>query len=261
VFWDRRAVRAGSDIPDAVRYALHHVDLAVVCWSDAARYAGWVKAEIGEAERLLKRLVLIDQATPMDEVRSRVDEPNEVFDAYGRFVGEIWLPTYSINEWLLRTGWAIPAFYSSMTAGEIERFTALANQGYGAGAWPWYRDRVTGSQVFDWSCRMRPKGSTPNPAADRGPFLMPKLFRRVSTWAVNRRAKMVTSSFLTYLRTKIADTLHLTDEFVAQGSTAAPTYHLADLFTDGSLGYWPEEIVFREKPSTLLGPNGKIPRW
>ncbi|MBI3050197.1 MAG: hypothetical protein HYY76_18010 [Acidobacteria bacterium] len=34
-----------------------------------------------------------------------------------------------------------------------------------------------------------------------------------------------------------------------------------DLFTDGSLGYWPEEIVFREKPSTLRGPDGKIPRW
>jgi len=53
-------------------------------------------------------------------VRTAVDSPNQVFDTYGRFVGNVHVKLgaelVSINHWLVATGWALPALYSSMSA-------------------------------------------------------------------------------------------------------------------------------------------------
>src|SRR5262249_37880764 len=52
-------------------------------------------------------------------VVTRVDHPNDVFDKYGRFVGDIQIKKgkqeININHWLVEQGWAFPAFYDSMT--------------------------------------------------------------------------------------------------------------------------------------------------
>lgn len=203
-------------------------------------------------------------------VTSRVDAPNEVFDVYGRFVGDITVrpgtPTALVlNQWLLSNGWAMPSFYSSMSEDEITTLTALGNNAYfsNLGVWPSYEDSITQANFQLTRIYRRPGATTlPNAAADAGKVINPKLFRRLSTYVINKKAGMVSSSFLTYLRTKTADTVHLVDEYITQGPSAATVFHLADLFGSNQVFEpWPEEIVFREKPSRLAGPGGATPQW
>src|SRR5262245_47319689 len=62
-------------------------------------------------------------------VFTQVDKPDEVFDTYGRLVGDIEVPIdgkgVNLNQWLVEKGWAFPTFYSSMTNDEINTLLAL----------------------------------------------------------------------------------------------------------------------------------------
>jgi len=83
------------------------------------------------------------------------------------------------------------------------------------------------------------------------------LLRRLSAYVVNRKAKIVLGKFKSYLRSKrSSDTVHLTAEFLTQGATAAPVHFLDEFVQGGLTTVWPEEIVFREKPSRVIAPGG-----
>ena len=64
-------------------------------------------------------------------LRSRIDEPNEAFDTYGRFVADVIVKKggqeVSLNHWLAKSGWAVPALYASMSAEEIDGFVELGD--------------------------------------------------------------------------------------------------------------------------------------
>src|SRR5215213_4467884 len=50
-------------------------------------------------------------------VETLVKSPNDVFDKYGRFVGDIVIGTDkngNVNHWLVKNGWAFPTHYNSM---------------------------------------------------------------------------------------------------------------------------------------------------
>src|SRR5438093_13575570 len=53
------------------------------------------------------------------QVFTQVDKPGDVFDTYGRLVGDIEATIggklVNINQWLVEQGWAVPTFDSSMT--------------------------------------------------------------------------------------------------------------------------------------------------
>jgi hypothetical protein len=116
-------------------------------------------------------------------------------------------------------------------------------------------------QDFDAALLFRGKGAQPNPAGDRGRVVLPKLFRRLSIWVVNRRAKMVSGSFLSYLSER-PDELHLTDDFLQQGPTAAQVHKLTEFIdTKGAFKKSPADLVFREAPSHLVGPGGAAVKW
>ena len=73
------------------------------------------------------------EATLACRVFTHVDAPNEVFDTYGRMVGDIEVTVagklVDINHWLVEQGFAYPTFYSSMNDDEIKAFLALARLG------------------------------------------------------------------------------------------------------------------------------------
>jgi endonuclease YncB( thermonuclease family) len=195
-------------------------------------------------------------------VRTAVDTPDEVFDTYGRFVGDIFVRPggndVDVNHWIVENGWAFPAFYSSMSEPEITTIVALANQAFesGLGVWPHLDDFARASD-FDINLVFRGKGAAPNPAADVGCVVVPKLFRRLAAYVVNKKAKMISGSFESYLRSKrSSDSVHLTSEFLSQGASAAPVWFLDEFVQSGFVTVWPEELVFREKPSTVVGPGG-----
>jgi endonuclease YncB( thermonuclease family) len=199
-------------------------------------------------------------------VETAVDTPDDVFDTYGRLVGTILIPAagdLNVNIWLLQQGWAFPAFYASMSADEIEALTAAAAAARANKSGAWSRmNRFARSRDFDWACVYR-RGGQPDANADRGGkrVVMPKLFRRLSTFMLNTRAKMVKGTFAQYLAAK-DDDLHLTEEFLSQGPAAAPIYALASfLNAKGSVLAKPEDLVFREKPSVVVDAAGQPVTW
>lgn len=197
------------------------------------------------------------------KVVSAVDSPGEVFDVYGRFVGNLIVDgDKDVNLWLAEQGWAFPAYYNSMSNEEIEGITARATDAFNAwrGVWPFLVNSISNS-TFDWKLVYRGSADI-DEAADQGNVILPKLFRRHSAYMLNRRAQMVTGSFEKYLRSKrSSDAVHLTEDFLNQGATAAPVRFLDEFLTSGSFTVWPEDIVFREKPSTLIGPDGQEPTF
>jgi endonuclease YncB( thermonuclease family) len=197
-------------------------------------------------------------------VCSFIDEPSEAIDTYGRFVGAIVAQLNSgdsnLNEWLAKQGWVVPAFYNSMSETEITGITSLTNEARAAkrGIWPKLEQKVGG---LDWKMIFRAGKKVSNPKLndDTGPVLLPKLFRRLAQWAVNKRSKMLKAAFLPYLRSKKEKVL-LVDEFLEQGP-AAPVYDFEDLLPQSRLTRSPEELVFQEAPSRLIWPGGEKAQW
>lgn len=193
------------------------------------------------------------------EVRTAVDDPNEVFDTYGRAIGDVFAKvkgrTVNVNHWLVQRGWAFPTYYASMSAAEIQAFESLAAKAEKAkrGAWASYESKVVG---FDFGLRYRSHGPA-RPDLDKGPVLMPKLFRRQSTWAVSKKAGLVDGTFTAYAKAH-GDSCFETADFLEQGPNAATVVTLDRFLTPtGEFTVGPGDVVFREAASKLARADGK----
>ena len=199
-------------------------------------------------------------------VVTAVDHPSDVFDTYARFVGNILVTIgaqdVNVNNWIVEQGWAFPTFYTSMSDAEIEELRTKWEAGKNVANRVGKKlHRFVRMKDFNWELIYRGKGAVPDPQTDRGPVVMPKLFRRLCVWAVNSKAGMITGNFQKYLVTT-KDEFHLTDDFLEQG-VAAAEIHTLDEFIDqnGKFRLAPDEMVFREKPSKLIGPDGQPVNW
>ncbi len=211
-------------------------------------------------------------------VFSRVDSPSDLFDVYGRLVGDIIIDRkplgdiviskdlkneLNINQWLAQEGWAFPTFYDSMTVGEI---TTLSNLGKKAksnadGIWSSYADTLV---EFDPSLVLPPRKQLIKVSDDSGDLNMPKIFRRQVQYEVNHRAGIFSENTLTdYLSdAKKQDMCYKTSEFLSK-DTAVKKYKLSDLLEkNGKINFEPADLVFIEKESNLHDHNGnKIDSW
>ena len=197
-------------------------------------------------------------------LRTRVDEPNEVFDTYGRMVAEVFVKKgrreVSLNQWLAKSGWAVPSLYASMSADEISTFVELGNHARRAGAGIWRHYQSTAGS-FGW-LRYRGKGAEIDPGGDEGPVVFPKLFRRQCTWNVNRRGKTTKAASLRGYLEAADDAVFVRNEFVAQGPTAAKSRRLSDfVHGQGELSLRPVDMVFQEAPSNLLRDGNVVRSW
>lgn len=200
--------------------------------------------------------------------QSRVDYPYEVVDTYGRFIGNIVVGVnadHNLNLWLLENGWAQPAFYTSMEIDEIQNcLEAWAKGKKLAGRLG--KNMLKDAGEFDWDLLYRKPDSELEfeIGEDKGKVLMPKIFRRQTAWMVCRKSGVVTNStkFNTYLK-KSPDQLILLDEYIELGLHSAPVYNLHDFIsTDNRVEKNPEDLVFKEKPGTLLNADGdKVVEW
>jgi hypothetical protein len=94
---------------------------------------------------------------------------------------------------------------------------------------------------------------------DKGKVLMPKIFRRQNAWMVLKEAGVISGSmsFKTYLK-KAPDQLVTLEDFLENGIHSATVYCLHDFINTGNkVAKSPEELVFKEKPGTLLDSKGK----
>lgn len=152
----------------------------------------------------------------------------------------------------------MPSLYDSMTKDEIDPIIEAANGAFAKnlGIWAKLADAVAD---LDWDTEYRRLHAAP--VSDAGTVLYPKYYRRLVTWAVNKRTKMGNGTFIEYLH-DVNERCVALDEYLEKGQQA-PVRRLSDFVgDDGTLLAWPEEIVFREKESTLVGSDGRrVLRW
>jgi endonuclease YncB( thermonuclease family) len=199
-------------------------------------------------------------------VYTAVDHPNEVFDTYGRFIGQIVADpdgkNFNMNHWLIQKGWAFPSIYNSASRDEINEILHHAEQARNArmGIWAYLTSDVGHA---DFSLLYRLKG-TPHPEADMGPVVMPKLFRRQAQWHVSQMDSKFPVTFAAYLATlkdgwvRMSEFLH--DLHIKPSRKTHDLSALVD--AEGKFEIGPQDIVFFEKPSTLVDARGKkITSW
>ncbi len=201
-------------------------------------------------------------------VRTRVKKPNDVFDMFGRVVGDVYVTVggteVDLNHWVLEQGWALPSLYNSMENDEINRVVAMGKvaEQKNRGVWGFPLKDV---RKFDFKLVYRDKGK-PNAAKDRGAASYAKVFRRVASWRVLDKSGVANGSFTEYLKAH-PDDCYRTDEFTKhrKGWKADKKYlrKLSDFVsTKGEFRTKPSGIVFVESDSTLKDKNGnKITSW
>jgi endonuclease YncB( thermonuclease family) len=198
-------------------------------------------------------------------VRTQVDEPNDVFDTYGRLIGDIILSPghneVNANHWMCENGWAYPTYYSSMTPTEINQLQALTATAKQAKKGIWQSKANTSDlSYFDPTMVFVSHGAF-NAAKDKGKVFLPKLFRRRSTYAGCKAAKMTAANFKKYLSLE-PDACFATADFLANGVTSATPRHLDEFVsTDTKFTVTAGDLVFQEGKSRVVGPDGKPVNW
>lgn len=199
------------------------------------------------------------------QVRTRVDHPNDVFDTYGRLIGDVIVDLNgtdeNLNHWLVKNGWAFPAFYNSALPNEVREMTTYAEEAKDAnkGVWEYLSNDVG---YPDFSLLFRPDG-TPDEQADHGPVVIPKLFRRQVLWHVSQVNNKFSGPFRKFLATQKNDGWAKTSNFLRDPTVKPSAKNLSTLVDEQdkfTLG--PAELVFFEKSSTLVDAKGKrITKW
>ena len=196
-------------------------------------------------------------------VETRVDHPNEVFDTYGRMIGDVIVEAPSgeinLNRFLVQEGWAFPAFYASMRPDEIQELLALARAARKTtkGIWKAFTQKP-GKFNFNMQYRAGKTVSNPEPGEDAGPALFPKFFRRQTVWACQHAAGATKQDFRSFLKAA-ADGFVTTKSFLNNKPKRST---LDAIYKSGAFQIQPEDMVFEERASTLIGSNGKpVENW
>ncbi len=196
-------------------------------------------------------------------VTTTVDHPFEAVDTYGRFIGNIQVgKDRDVNLWLVANGWGLPTFYTSMKPSEINAFLKAWEKGKKIAARP-SKNLTNDISVFDWNLAFRkPPVKGFKLGDDKGKILVPKIFRRQAAWMIAKKAGAISksTSFAKYLSFS-PDEMQMLDDFLENGVHAAATYKLQDFVEGTKVKLTPEQIIFKEKPGTLVKGNKKVVTW
>jgi endonuclease YncB( thermonuclease family) len=200
------------------------------------------------------------------EVVSFVDHPSDVFDMYGRIIGDVLVivsgKEVNANHWLVENGWAVPTFYNSMTVKEIRTLAGFADKARKAKAGLW--GRYSNDVATPNTSLLYVKKGTFNAKQDAGPAVMPKIFRRQISYWVSVKNSLFTGKFRDYLL-KQKDGWVKTAAFVKNTKLkpSKATGNLGVLVSSkGKFGVLPGDIAFFEGSSTLVDAKGnKITEW
>ncbi|HEX7670762.1 MAG TPA: hypothetical protein VF395_14305 [Polyangiaceae bacterium] len=126
------------------------------------------------------------------------------------------------------------------------------------GIWRHASSSLTG---FDSTLRFRKIAPEERTGKDVGPVVMPKLFRRLSTFSVEKKARIVSGAFRGYLQAQ-PDECFETAEFLRQGAAAARHRRLDEFVTEKAVfTVGAGDVVFQEKGSVVVGSDGRGVGW
>jgi endonuclease YncB( thermonuclease family) len=198
---------------------------------------------------------------------SRVDSPSDVFDIYGRFVGDIIMPKAprkisNINQWLSNEGWAFPTFYNSMSNDEITTLLNISKKAKARkkGVWKMYADLLI---PFDDELYLPGKNEPlVDVLEDNGGLNLPKIFRRQVQYEVNKRAGIYKEPTLKKYLSKSKDYCYNTADFLNDNMHVEKRNLGEFVDSKGTLIVEPWEFLFIEKPADLTDLNkNKIETW
>jgi endonuclease YncB( thermonuclease family) len=253
-----------------IRIRLQGVDTPELHYLPRVKGAKNFRQYVGETAtvELHRQLKKAGAQTVPCRVVTAVDKPNDAVDIYGRVVAEVLVPVdgnkeLHINQWLVESGWGFPAFYNTMSNPEINLLASAGSQAekHHRGVWNrlYAEDKLT---PFKWDLQYR-KGGPPQPARDKGPLIMPKLFRRQCAYEVKVRTGKFTGKFADYLKSlRPPDKCHATKDFLKLNGMA-PRKRLSDFVTPTNRFLaTPAGLVFIEKAATIVdSKNRPIRDW
>jgi len=234
-----------------------------------------VRQNWGKRTTLGLRKFLKSRASGMTidcHVETLVKSPNDVFDIYGRFVGDIMIADGSgilnVNHWLVEQGWAFPTYYNSMQLGEIDAINAAWAKGKRG-----FRKSIVKRAANDmYGLPSGKAGDDPAEAKkDKGKLVVPKLFRRLVGFNEDSKGAATLKDFLALpskkrdLVIKLSDFKTLTPAQRAhptKKNSGVPLIKLHTLVTDGNrLGPKAEDLVFVEDAASLKNSSKKAIGW
>ena len=199
------------------------------------------------------------------ELITRVNKPNDVFDTYGRFVGDILIrkadgSQLNVNHWLLEFGYAFPSFYDSMLGEEISAILALAGPAKKKRLNVWDYCSAT-IHAIDQTVTHDRNDPHYNAQTDKKPpVINPKFFRRVYTFELEKKNPFSTRAFRTFLVSNSStanDKFYETKQFLTLKKKAPKQRLGRALDALGHVLYGPHELVFTEKPTLLRDSQGQ----
>jgi len=202
-------------------------------------------------------------------VVTAVNHPNDVFDTYGRLIGDILIhhqgQTVNVNHWLVEHGWAFPTFYDSMTAQEIAAYEQLlpkAKQN-GSGVYA----HLTGDIAdLDWGLLFKSHGPAQAEPGGRN-TIMPKIFRRLAAWSVKKKNGSTQDSFIDYVQ-KLPKNQNqcfpIEDLKAKHRNLVSLSQFIKANNLNGHFEKDPEQLVFIEAPSQIYDQKvggDEITKW
>jgi endonuclease YncB( thermonuclease family) len=211
-----------------------------------------------------------------DFISNNINEPSDVIDTYGRFVGDIFVrlnnKRINLNSWLLQNGWTFASIYNSMSITEIMNVSKFAagknkkqNDIYSA-----FNPQTVGEYIdFNLTTRRKAKdGTLPVIKKEKGQVLNPKLFRRLTYYSMFKKAGVadVGKKFIDYLALKPDKGLYLTSDFLVKANHDLKDAKLLrpaflkkfnQQISKNKFLLQPDEMVFLEDDSKLVDGNGK----
>jgi endonuclease YncB( thermonuclease family) len=136
-------------------------------------------------------------------ITTRVNVPNDVFDMFGRMVGDISFrqgdKVVSISHIAARNGWALPAYYNSMNPNEILALHDLFEEARKKkrGIWSKFDKKI--GQLTRLEFRKDGRFGTKEQKADNNAFVVPKIYRRQLKFSVLEMNKLGPATFRDYL--------------------------------------------------------------
>jgi endonuclease YncB( thermonuclease family) len=196
-------------------------------------------------------------------VKSFVEKPEDAFDCYGRFVGDVVIiredrEFLNVNHWLAEEGLVYPTYYSSMSNGEIRAIQFMVKSAISKKYNLWEHHYAKKLGVLEESTlefRIGKKGRYSPTRDKRLPVYMPKIFRRQYLYELTKNGK----SFKAFLSNgNPSDKCYLTEDFLKDGRNEKNQMSFCNFFnSNGDILFKPWEVVFEEAESKLIDVKTK----
>jgi endonuclease YncB( thermonuclease family) len=267
---------------DKLRVRLQGIDAPELHYKPPIKGTKDFRQNLAESAVFALRKMLIDLAAGSKELRADVvtfvESPNDAFDMYGRYVGNVTVYAdgfaVDINHWLLEHGWAVPGLYNSMTERELtvartlSAAAAAANSGLYKSTY--YKNKLV---AFDWKLVRRPASEAKNFRLydDKGDVMNPKFFRRQAQYELKERNKPSGKNFYESLQ-EAKDYRALTWDVLRKLPAAArrdaaalkkKSVLLGSLMTRSGVLPRADDLIHIEGPGDIVAPDGKtvINKW